>query len=191
MQTSTLLRIALMVSCIISPFLQGQIPTHALILQSFIQPEIRETLQSSGIYSSEQTLTQFEPAAYGIILFIGDGMGQYHRAAARMLSQPENSQLTMDSLAIEGWSRTSSANSAITDSAAGGTAISTGEKTNNGMVGVAPDGTWLRTILESARAKSLSTGLITTTQLAHADPATFGAHVLSRSMNERDRGAIS
>ena len=127
-------------------------------------------------------LTQFKPATHGIILFIGDGMGQYHRAAARMLSLPENAQLTMDALAFDGWSRTGSANSAITDSAAGGTAISTGEKTNNGMAGMAPDGTWLRTILESAKVKGLATGLITTTQMTHATPATFGAHVPLRSM---------
>lgn len=119
--------------------------------------------------------------AHAIILFIGDGMGAEQRKAAQWLSLGQTGQLVMDQLPEAGWSQTASADDPITDSAAGGTAISTGVKTNNGHVAVNPSGEVLETILEIAHARGWSTGLVTNVQMAHATPATFAAHVLSRS----------
>jgi alkaline phosphatase len=120
--------------------------------------------------------------AQDIILFIGDGMGEAHRTAARWWAVGQSGALVMDRMSFVGWSRTASADNPITDSAAGGTAIATGVKTNNGMIGQDPDGAPLTTILERAQARGMAVGLVTTVQMAHATPASFAAHVPDRNM---------
>lgn len=117
-----------------------------------------------------------------IILFIGDGMGEVHRTAARWFSAGQEGTLAMDALPEAGWARTSAANGAVTDSAAAGTALATGIKTNNGFIGMDPQGNVLVTILAQAQARGLAVGLVSTTQMAHATPASFAAHVSSRTM---------
>lgn len=120
--------------------------------------------------------------AHAIILFIGDGMGEAHRTAARWSAVGQMGALTMDRMPFVGWAHTHAANGAITDSAAAATALATGVKTNNGMIGQAPDGTPLTTILERAQAKGMAVGLVTTVQVSHATPAAFAAHVADRDM---------
>lgn len=117
-----------------------------------------------------------------IILFIGDGMGSFHRQAAQWYSVGQSGELVMDTLDYSGLSKTASANNLITDSAASATAIATGNKTNNGMISVSPTNQPLTTILETAQEIGLSVGLVTTVQMSHATPAAFAAHVESRTM---------
>ena len=74
-------------------------------------------------------------APKNIILFIGDGMGIAEITAAR---QVNNNKLFLDEFPYSGFSNTTASDNEITDSAAGGTAISSGEKTKNGMIGVGP-----------------------------------------------------
>lgn len=121
------------------------------------------------------------PQVRNVILMIGDGMGLAHQYAARTANN--------DSLAIErcqyvGLAKTFSANNYITDSAAGGTAIACGEKTDNGVVGQRPDGSRLKSMLEYAAEAGRSTGIVVTCELTHATPAAFVAHVKSRNENE-------
>ncbi len=118
--------------------------------------------------------------AQAIILFIGDGMGEPQRTAARWSAAGQSGALAMDRLPAVGWSRTANVSGAVTDSAAGATAIATGVKTNNGIVGMDPDENPLTTILEQAQARGMAVGLVTTTQMAHATPAAFAAHVPDR-----------
>ena len=117
-----------------------------------------------------------------LIIFIGDGMGVSHVYAAMTVS---GNTMTFPSLPVTGFSRTHSANSYSTDSAAGGTALATGEKTNNRMISVRPDSTVLVTILEHARAAGKSTGIVCTSSLTDATPASFAAHVPLRYDNRR------
>ena len=109
-----------------------------------------------------------------LILFIGDGMGVSHVYAAMTVS---GNTMTFPAFPVTGFSRTHSANSYSTDSAAGGTALATGEKTNNRMISVRPDSTVLVTLLEHARAAGKSTGIVCTSSLTDATPADFTAHV--------------
>jgi len=109
-------------------------------------------------------------------------MGANQRLAAQWLSVGQDGQLAMDALPFSGWSQTANRTGGITDSAAGGTAIATGTRTDNGIISQTFDGQTLTTILELAQARGMSVGLVTTTQLAHATPAVFAAHVSSRSM---------
>lgn len=84
-----------------------------------------------------------------------------------------------------GTSRTRSANSAVTDSAAGGTAISSGYRTNNGCVGLDPNGVPRPSLLELAQAAGKATGILTTSTWTDATPASFAAHVKHRSQTDQ------
>lgn len=115
-----------------------------------------------------------------IILMIGDGTGLVHLYAAYTA---QGGKLNIYEFAeAMGLSITASANDYITDSAAGATALSTGKKTNNGMIGTAPDSSALETISERAHKYGLSTGVVVTCELPHATPASFYAHQVSRKM---------
>jgi len=122
-----------------------------------------------------------EPVVRNVILMIGDGMGLYHQYAAYTANK---GTLAIERFQYVGLAKTWSANNYTTDSAAAGTAIACGEKTNNGMLGVLPDSTSVKSMLEYAADNGLSTGIVVTCELTHATPAAFVAHVSSRSDNE-------
>ena len=65
----------------------------------------------------------------------------------------------------------------VTDSAASGTALSSGQKTYNGAIGVDNDTLSVKTMLEWAEEKNMATGLVATSSVTHATPASFAAHV--------------
>jgi len=65
----------------------------------------------------------------------------------------------------------------VTDSAASGTALSSGLKTYNGAIGVDQDTLAIKTMLEIAEEKNMATGLVATSTITHATPASFAAHV--------------
>ena len=65
----------------------------------------------------------------------------------------------------------------VTDSAASGTALSSGQKTYNGAIGVDNDTLNVKTMLEWAEEKNMATGLVATSSVTHATPASFAAHV--------------
>ncbi len=81
---------------------------------------------------------------------------------------------------LVGAETTHSANYAVTDSAASGTALATGKKTNNYYIGIDPNRKPIATILEAAQTKNMRTGLVSTYPWAHATPASFSSHALDR-----------
>jgi len=119
-----------------------------------------------------------------VFYFIGDGMGFSQRQLAELfLKEKEKDptrKLVMNSLDVTGVITTHSANSLITDSAAAGTALASGVKTNNGVIGKDPAGNNVATLIDAAEAKGMATGIITTTRLTHATPAAFVSHNISR-----------
>jgi alkaline phosphatase len=120
-----------------------------------------------------------------IIFCIGDGMGLGQIELARMKAVGPDGVLYMERMPVVGFTRTYSADALVTDSAAAGAALASGVKTNNGMLGMAPDGTCYQTILEAAKAKGLATGLVVTSAITHATPAAFASHVTSRQMQNK------
>ena len=120
-----------------------------------------------------------------IILMIGDGMGVSHVFAALTAN---GGRLFLENFKHIGFSKTQSAGNYITDSAAGGTALSTGKKTFNGAIGVVinaqGDTVAVKTVLEMAEEKGLSTGLVATSSITHATPAAFVSHQYSRDLDE-------
>ncbi|MGD9381943.1 MAG: alkaline phosphatase, partial [Candidatus Thorarchaeota archaeon] len=133
----------------------------------------------SDVTSTDHTVSS-EANGLSIILLIGDGMGFEHVKLGRWVEVGTDGNLTMDMLPYNWSVTTHSADAAITDSAASATAIATGVKTNNHMVGQSPSGSDLTTILEIAETMGKSTGLISTTSYYHATPAGFYANVSSR-----------
>lgn len=115
-----------------------------------------------------------------VFLLIGDGMGINQRYLAeqmlRYTSGDPKRQLMMNQLPVQGLTTTYSANSAITDSAAAGTALACGVKTNNGKIGVLPDGAAAVSIAEQAKQAGMRVGIITSVSIDHATPAVFYAH---------------
>ena len=118
-----------------------------------------------------------------VIYCIGDGMGFNHVALTRHYAQPAN-RLWMDMLPVKGQMTTHSANRDVTDSAASGTAMACGIKTDNGMVGMNPDKVAYSSILELLDQKGWRTGLVVTSAISHATPAVFAAHVDSRDKQD-------
>ncbi|WP_163322951.1 alkaline phosphatase [Draconibacterium mangrovi] len=116
-----------------------------------------------------------------IIFLIGDGMGVSQVFAGITANQ---GHLFLDNFRHIGFSKTQSADNYITDSAAGGTALACGVRTYNGAIGVDTDTAKVKSILEEAEAKGLATGLVSTSAITHATPASFIAHQPSRNMYE-------
>ncbi len=117
-----------------------------------------------------------------VIFMIGDGMGVAQVNAAMLSSQKP---LSMERAVFAGLCKTQSANNRVTDSAAAGTALSTGVKTNNGTVGMDAAGGFLANVREQAAQAGLATGVVVTKDITDATPAAFMAHQSSRGSSEK------
>lgn len=113
-----------------------------------------------------------------VIFMIGDGMGVSH-VTATMLEQ-NYEQMNLERADYIGLIKTYSANNRITDSAAAGTAMASGTKTNNGYIGVDAEGKPLASVREIAEEAGMPTGIVATYEVTHATPASFVAHNISR-----------
>lgn len=126
--------------------------------------------------------TEKEPEVKNIIFMIGDGMG----LAQASLTQIENkyAPTAFDRAQNVALQKTYSANNRVTDSAASGTALATGYKTNNSTLGQTPDGTPVESIIAKAEKVGYASGVVVTCYVNHATPAAFYAHRESRNDNE-------
>ncbi len=116
-----------------------------------------------------------------IIFMIGDGMGLAQIYAAMTAN---GGHLNIEQCTYTGFSKTYSANNYITDSAAGGTALACGVKTQNGMIGMSPDTVAVPSLIVFAAEKKKSTGIVAACSVTHATPASFVAHQDNRNKNE-------
>jgi alkaline phosphatase len=128
-----------------------------------------------------------KPLARNVIFMVSDGMSFGTLTLADMLIQQREQR---SSSWVSLWDRpgvrrasmkTFSANALVTDSAAAGSAWGGGVHVNNGVINHTPDGQDLTPILVQARHNGKATGLVTTTRVTHATPATFIANVPKRS----------
>ncbi|MCS6951686.1 MAG: alkaline phosphatase [Bryobacterales bacterium] len=125
--------------------------------------------------------------ARNVILFLGDAAGIPTLHAASLYAYNEPRRLFIHRMPYIALMETSTASSWVTDSAAGMTAIVTGRKTHNGVISQdetavrgKKDGRPLKTILEYAEERGLSTGVVTNSSAASATPAACYAHVNDR-----------
>lgn len=148
------------------------------------QNEIKPALaymQSQWPVSATSDGQEVASQVKNVILMIGDGMGISQVYAGMTANK---GTLNLEKCQFVGFSKTYSANNYITDSAAGGTAIACGTKTNNGAIGVDEDGNPVKSILEYASENGLATGVVASCAITHATPASFVAHQPSRKMEE-------
>lgn len=120
-----------------------------------------------------------------VFYFIGDGMGMGPVLATMnylRLVHPESKPLTMTSFPVAGFAQTWSASTPVTDSAAAGTALSSGHKTNNGMLGMDADTVSVTSIAHTLKERGWGIGIVTSVAPDDATPAAFYAHVPQRSM---------
>jgi alkaline phosphatase len=116
-----------------------------------------------------------------VILLIGDGMGVSQIFSGMIANGGE---LYLNNFTNIGFSLTQSATDFVTDSGAGGTALSCGIKTFNGAIGVDIDSIPVRNIREKAEEKGYATGVVSTSAITHATPASFIAHDTDRECYE-------
>ena len=131
----------------------------------------------AGAAGAATPLYQGPPAKY-VFLFIGDGMGIPQRTAAEKYV---GQRLVMDTLPAQGVTTTYAADRFITGSAASATALAAGQKTNIGMIGMAPDNRPVKSIAEIAKENGMKVGIVSSVSIDHATPAAFYAHVPRRS----------
>lgn len=132
------------------------------------------------------TLTAGAKAPKYVFYFIGDGMGTNEVAAAQMYLADIEGEIGYRPLGFaqfpySGMVFTYAANTFITDSAAAGTALSTGKKTNSGIIGMLPDKeSAIESVAEMAKKAGKKVGIGSTVCINHATPASFYAHQPSR-----------
>ncbi|ASS95062.1 alkaline phosphatase [Peribacillus simplex NBRC 15720 = DSM 1321] len=122
-----------------------------------------------------------EPEINNVIFLIGDGMGVSYTSAYRYLKDNPGTKVaerTEFDKYLVGQQMTYPEDSAqnITDSASAATAMSSGVKTYNAAIAVDNDKSEVKTVLEAAKEKGKATGLVATSEITHATPASFGAH---------------
>jgi alkaline phosphatase len=127
-----------------------------------------------------------------VIFVIGDGMGfqqlgllnAYAKYAPNSIYKDKNDKTAIEQAIADGTigiAYHEAANVLVTDSAASATQFATGKRAGSEMIGCDQFGDWAETILEIAKKKGKSTGLVSDTRITHATPAAFAAHQSHRS----------
>ena len=138
-----------------------------------------------GVYKAPKTKdasVYFDDNIKNVIYLIGDGMGFNHLEKTKV---ERETTLAMDTFEIQGSSMTRSFNKKVTDSAAGGTALSTGIRTANSAVGVynidkKARYSYPKNITELCMERGMLTGVVTTDETTGATPSAFSAHESDR-----------
>ncbi len=162
---------------------------------------------------SPNTNTTITSAPKNVIFFLGDGMGMTTMTAARIYSVGEDGALTMDNLPETAFVKTFSNDGQVTDSAPSMAAYMTGVKMNNEVISMSTNttaikptadvngnllvnncglanGTPVTTLGEIAKSKGMSAGVVTTTRVTHATPATVYSHICHRDLENDIAAAL-
>jgi alkaline phosphatase len=126
-----------------------------------------------------------ESAPKNVIYMIGDGMGPAYTTAYRYFKDDADTkeiETTVFDTILKGMATTyPDDHTYVTDSAASATALSSGHKSYNGAIAVDTDKKPVKTMLEIAKERGMTTALVATSQINHATPASFAAHNESRN----------
>ncbi|MEJ7557430.1 MAG: alkaline phosphatase [Pedobacter sp.] len=157
---------------------------HPEKLQEFYSGRDKLEYQNSKPYQPYQPSYKTDGAqkrAKNVILLIGDGMGLAQIQAGLTANFGFSNLMTFKHL---GLSRTEAVNSDFTDSAAGATAMATGEKTNNRYISVDSNGKSLPSLPEVLYKQGILSGIISSGDITDATPAAFYAHRNERSLTQ-------
>lgn len=140
---------------------------------------IAGTLVSAAVFAA----TAGESPRY-VFYFIGDGMGLGHVNAAQAYNRMvrgNKEPLLMMQFPVASVATTYSASWPVTDSAAAGTALATGHKTANGMLGMTPDTVAVQSVAADLFREGWGVGIVTSVTPDDATPGAFYAHQPTRS----------
>lgn len=147
--------------------------------------KLRNLLAALILIAATATSQAADKSPRYIFYFIGDGMGTAHVMAAKTYERMVRNNkrpLVMDRMPVTSLAYTYSFSSPVTDSAAAGTALATGHKTKNGMLGMGPDSVAVTSMAEVLKADGYGIGLVTSVAPDDATPGAFYAHVPYRGM---------
>lgn len=151
------------------------------VMVTFVTPAVAKPKKGSKAVAAQSA--EVRHPKY-IFYFIGDGMGMGHVNAAETYNRDilgNSEPLLMLRFPVASQVRTYSANKPITDSAAAGTALANGKKTNNGMIAVSPDSTGIyRSVAYDFFDAKYRVGIATSVAGDDATPAAFYANAYSR-----------
>lgn len=142
---------------------------------------IAAALMAAGI---SMTAVSARTAKY-VFYFIGDGMGLNPISVTEAYNRSvlgNDTPILMLNFPVVSYATSQSSSSDITDSAAGGTALATGHKTRNGMVGMDRDTVAVESVAAELYRKGWGIGLVTTGAPDDATPGAFYAHQPNRGM---------
>ncbi len=136
--------------------------------------------------TTDEAAVYYDDNIKNVIFLIGDGMGFKHLEKTKA---ERDITLVMDTFDFQGKSMTRSFTNKVTDSAAGGTALSTGIRTANSAVGVYhldknARYSYPKNLTELCKERGMMTGVITTDETSGATPASFSAHSSDRYNTE-------
>lgn len=173
----------------LSTGLQQQVIPHTNQTLMFLDSENSDLLSSQReVRGNGEKQAQFQKKSSvakgkkpkNVILLIGDGMGIGQMEVARLFEHGKGGRLFMESLPHSALVHTYSANNFVTDSAAAGTALAIGAKTENESIGVTADGKEADSILDLFKKDGKKGGVISTNTVTDATPAAFTASVPNR-----------
>jgi alkaline phosphatase len=154
-------------------------------LSNFMTNKMKLSFQNNQFYETytpkNNIIEKKSKNPKNIILMIGDGMGLAQIYAGYTANR---GKLNLFNIPTIGLSITSASDSYITDSAAGGTAMATGQKTNNRFIGVDALGKPIESITKKLASQGYQTAIISSGDMTDATPASFYAHQTDRSFNE-------
>jgi len=140
---------------------------------------VKEDCQKPQTIKADCSIFSTTSRAKNVILFIGDGMGLNQIYSARVFKNGPSQPLELEKFPHQSLIKTCSL-SGVTDSAGAGTALATGNKTQNTKIGVDQNNQPLTNLIELAKKQGKAVGLLTTDQLVGATPSDFALHQSSR-----------
>ena len=162
-------------------FINTDMPNECVSYVNTLHERIIQNTVFSKVYRPTFESDKKNQRPRNIILLIGDGNGLTQISSAALAN---NGELSLTQLRSIGFLKTQSADDFTTDSAGAGTAIATGQKTNNRAIGTDKNGEPLPNITEILSEKGFNTGVISTDDIAGATPSSFYAHRTDRGMIE-------
>ena len=156
-------------------YINTDMPNECVTYVTSLKDRVVQNSVFSKVYYPNFKVDQAKRVPKNIILMIGDGNGLTQISSTVLAN---NGELSLTQLKSLGFIKTQSADDFTTDSAGAGTAIATGQKTNNRAIGTSKKGVPILNLTEILSEKGFYTGVITTDEITGATPSSFYAHSL-------------